>query len=76
MTTLRKFVERLERQANDGHGWDKAPQMMRDAAATIKRLTDAIIEAQEWNWFEPAEIPGEVHQQMLDAMAAPKPGAE
>lgn len=37
MTTLRKFIERLDRQANDGHGWDKAPQMLRDAAANLRR---------------------------------------
>lgn len=38
MTTLKKFTERLERQADDGHHWDRAPQMLRDAAAHIRRL--------------------------------------
>lgn len=37
----KKFAERLERQANDGHGWDKAPAMMREAADRIMRLIDS-----------------------------------
>lgn len=34
----------------------------------VEQLLAALCEAQEWNWFEPETIPGEVHQQMLDAM--------
>lgn len=43
MTTLKKFTERLERQADDGHHWDRAPQMLRDAAANIRMLHGALV---------------------------------
>lgn len=32
----RKFADRLERQANDGHGWNKVPGMLREAAKRIR----------------------------------------
>jgi hypothetical protein len=36
----KKFVERLRRQASDGHGWDKVPDMLREAANRIERLRE------------------------------------
>jgi len=34
----KKFAERLVRQANDGHGWNKVPDMLREAAKRIREL--------------------------------------
>ena len=42
----KKFVERLRRQADDGHGWNKAPAMMREAADRIDRLRAALERAE------------------------------
>jgi len=39
----KKFAERLVRQANDGHGWNKAPDMLREAAERITRLRTILL---------------------------------
>jgi hypothetical protein len=41
----KKFVERLRRQADDGHGWDKVPEMLRESADRIERLRAVLEEA-------------------------------
>lgn len=38
----KKFAERLERQANDGHHWNQAPEMMLEAARRIRGLVAAL----------------------------------
>lgn len=45
-----RFAARLERQAANGHGWNRAPEMMREAARRIRKQ-DATLTAVE-KWFE------------------------
>jgi hypothetical protein len=56
MTTIRKFAERLDRQANDGHGWNKAPQMLRDASRLIYVMERALRIIAEQHSCECAEL--------------------
>ena len=45
----KKFCERLRRQADDGHHWDRAPAMLRESAERIERLTRGRDEWKEWH---------------------------
>lgn len=54
----RKFADRLDRQANDGHGWDKVPDMLREAAKRIRALDRGM--PGEWG-VSPADRDKEEH---------------
>lgn len=43
----KKFCERLRRQADDGHHWDRAPAMLRESAERIERLAGNLRDCRE-----------------------------
>ena len=43
----KKFCERLRRQADDGHHWDRAPAMLRESAERIESLAGNLRDCRE-----------------------------
>ena len=69
----KKFCERLRRQADDGHHWDRAPAMLRESAERIERLRAALERVARWNEHFEYAFSQDIMEFAREALQEPKP---